>query len=213
MDEFGLQQQVPRGARRYQSSIHHTYQTLDLCLTTGNLSEQVTFCGVRNDLEQNSNHFPVSTKLDITIAEAKLKRPFQWKNADNIKIIKTFTQMTSELNLEPGYLTTRAAVDEATEKLAEAIDKAIAEGVPRAKITRHSTPGFTKEWEACTETQRGISSELAVHTLVKRIYIAWKTGQIISGLLLDVIGAFNNVSHLRQLHNLRKRRICDVVLK
>jgi hypothetical protein len=53
------------------------------------------------------------------------------------------------------------------------------------------------------------STEHAIHLLLERIYEAWNRadGQVASLLLLDVSGAFDNVSHERLLHNLRKRRI------
>ncbi|RMZ90276.1 hypothetical protein DV736_g2490, partial [Chaetothyriales sp. CBS 134916] len=51
------------------------------------------------------------------------------------------------------------------------------------------------------------STEHAIHSLLTRIYQAWDRKQVASLLLLDVSGAFDNVSHPRLLHNLRKRRI------
>lgn len=54
---------------------------------------------------------------------------------------------------------------------------------------------------------KGVSTELALHALVEKIHAAWAKGQVCSLLCLDVAGAFDNVSHQRLLHNLRKRRI------
>jgi hypothetical protein len=51
------------------------------------------------------------------------------------------------------------------------------------------------------------STEHAIHLMLARIHRAWNEKQIASLLLLDVAGAFDNVSHPRLLHNLRKRRI------
>lgn len=53
------------------------------------------------------------------------------------------------------------------------------------------------------------STEHTLHAVTSRIYQAWNKGdgQVASLLLLDVSGAFDNVSHTRLLHNLRKRRI------
>jgi hypothetical protein len=51
------------------------------------------------------------------------------------------------------------------------------------------------------------STEHAIHMLVEKIHNAWKHKEVTSLLLLDVSGAFDNVSHPRLLHNLRKRRI------
>jgi len=53
------------------------------------------------------------------------------------------------------------------------------------------------------------STEHAIHVIIERIYEAWNrpSGQVASLLLLDVSSAFDNVSHQRLLHNLRKRRV------
>lgn len=47
-----------------------------------------------------------------------------------------------------------------------------------------------------------------MHLLLQRIYKAWDEGTVAILLLLDVSGAYDNVSRERLLHNLRKRRIC-----
>lgn len=59
------------------------------------------------------------------------------------------------------------------------------------------------------------STEHAVHHIIDKIYEAWNRGrgQVASLLLLDVSGAFDNVSHRRLLHNLRKRRVDEKVVR
>lgn len=57
--------------------------------------------------------------------------------------------------------------------------------------------------------RKGKSTDHALHVIIEKIYEAWNSPepQVASLLLLDVSGAFDNVSHIRLLHNLRKRRI------
>jgi ribonuclease HI len=50
-------------------------------------------------------------------------------------------------------------------------------------------------------------AEHAIHAITERTYEAWQKKEVASLLLLDVTGAFDNVSHERLIHNLRKRRI------
>ena len=59
------------------------------------------------------------------------------------------------------------------------------------------------------------STEHALHVVTNKIYEAWnhKISQVASLLLLDVSGAFDNVSHIRLLHNLRKRRVDEKTVK
>jgi hypothetical protein len=58
-------------------------------------------------------------------------------------------------------------------------------------------------------------TEHALHAVTHKIYEAWsqKTGQVASLLLLDVSGAFDNVSHTRLLHDLRKRRVDEKTVR
>jgi hypothetical protein len=58
-----------------------------------------------------------------------------------------------------------------------------------------------------TGGRRLTSTEHAMHFLLQRIHQAWSEGKVASLLLLDVSGAYDNVSRERLLHNLRKRRI------
>ena len=51
------------------------------------------------------------------------------------------------------------------------------------------------------------STDHAIHLILQGIHNAWAEGKTASLLLLDVSGAFDNVSKQRLLHNLKKRRI------
>ena len=52
------------------------------------------------------------------------------------------------------------------------------------------------------------STDHAIHLLLQSIHKAWADKKVASLLLLlDVTGAFDNVSRLRLLHNLKKRRV------
>jgi hypothetical protein len=60
------------------------------------------------------------------------------------------------------------------------------------------------------------STEHALHAVTAKIYEQWnngKDGQVASLLLLDVSGAFDNVSHQRLLHNLRKRKVDESTVR
>ena len=62
--------------------------------------------------------------------------------------------------------------------------------------------------------RRITSTEHAVHLILEKIYSAWGSKALIASMLsLDVAGAFDNVSHARLLHNLRKRRIFILIVR
>lgn len=57
------------------------------------------------------------------------------------------------------------------------------------------------------------STEHAVHFLLQRIHQAWSEGKVATLLLLDVSGAYDNVSRERLLHNLRKRQVDENIVR
>lgn len=59
------------------------------------------------------------------------------------------------------------------------------------------------------------STDHALHAVTRKIHEAWnkKPSQVASLLLLDVTGAFDNVSHARLLHNLRKRKVDEKTVR
>ena len=60
--------------------------------------------------------------------------------------------------------------------------------------------------------RKGRSTDHALHHLVERIYAAWDVSEkeVALLLLLDVAGAFDNVSHIRLIYNMRKRGLINV---
>ena len=49
--------------------------------------------------------------------------------------------------------------------------------------------------------RRGISTDHAIHNMIDRIKTAWGKGKpVVSLLMLDVSGAYDNVSHLSLIH-------------
>ncbi|KAI9035184.1 putative RNA-directed DNA polymerase from transposon X-element [Aspergillus affinis] len=55
--------------------------------------------------------------------------------------------------------------------------------------------------------RKGISVDHLIQLLMDAIFDGWGRGQKVSMLLLDVAGAFDNVSHTRLLHNLKIARL------
>lgn len=56
--------------------------------------------------------------------------------------------------------------------------------------------------------RKGISTDHAIQIILDRIRRAWGEGlEVVSMLLLDVSGAYDNAHHARLLHNMRKRRL------
>ncbi len=62
--------------------------------------------------------------------------------------------------------------------------------------------------------RKGRSVETALKTLPDSVHTVWNQGEnnVASLLLLDVAGAFDNVSHERLLHNLRVKGVLTVIV-
>jgi hypothetical protein len=56
-------------------------------------------------------------------------------------------------------------------------------------------------------SRKGISCEVALHSVVAKVHDTWAVGDRVTLVSLDVQGAFDFVSHPRILHSLRKRRL------
>jgi retron-type reverse transcriptase len=63
--------------------------------------------------------------------------------------------------------------------------------------------------------RRGRSTETALHLLTEKVYIIWAENKprVASILSLDVVGVFDRVSHARLVHNLRKRKILEAIVR
>ncbi|KAJ5393042.1 hypothetical protein N7465_012016 [Penicillium sp. CMV-2018d] len=59
--------------------------------------------------------------------------------------------------------------------------------------------------------RKGISVDHAIQMIISRVRRAWGNGKVLSMLMLDVSGAYDNMSHERLLHNLCKRGMGQLV--
>ncbi len=62
------------------------------------------------------------------------------------------------------------------------------------------------------ENRKNTISKHALHYIIEIINLIWVNKKIATMLLLNVIEAFDNVSHSKLLHNLKKRRIKNIYL-
>jgi ribonuclease HI len=59
----------------------------------------------------------------------------------------------------------------------------------------------------------GRTGEEAMIMLMEKIMHAWKEREVYSTVFMDVAGAFNNVHHERLLHNMKKRKVPDFIVR
>ena len=64
--------------------------------------------------------------------------------------------------------------------------------------------------------RKGRSTETALQLLTEQIYTIWKLPgkqRVATMLYMDILGAFDNVSYIRLLDNLRKRKTPDFIIR
>lgn len=85
--------------------------------------------------------------------------------------------------------------------LGKVLDTVLARRIQYAAEVQHLLPATH------VGGRKAASCEHGIHLLFEKVFAAWRQRKVASLLLLDVSGAFDNVSHERLLHNLRKRGI------
>ncbi|EDN02399.1 predicted protein [Histoplasma mississippiense (nom. inval.)] len=144
MADQQLELLIPQGTVTYDE--HNRQTTIDLALGTPWIHERKAYCGLREDLDHQSDHQPIAVTIMTAVETCDPPDQWQWQ--------RTNTQ-TLELELQrnlphPTVLDSEASVDQ-VQGLVHAITRAIDASTPKAKPSDRSIPGWTQE---CKEAQR-----------------------------------------------------------
>ena len=110
----------------------------------------MTRCGVREDLDNNSDHLPVEIEVDIQITE-DLPEPQPNYSQTNVK------QLNEEITLQLQHVAreeTQGELNYFSGMLIEVLDTAIKLSTPARKKQGRVTPGFTPECKEATRQTR-----------------------------------------------------------
>jgi hypothetical protein len=152
-EEFKLKRTLPRGTITWRQGSRQS--TIDLTFVTQLLRESFIECGVAENMDNHSDHYPIRTIFDLhTIASKPIeKRNWSKTNAELLhKILKE--KITKELTLTPVnsiFDNSKEGLDAQVGSLAKAIRTAIEASTPLIRICLKSKAGFTKE---CKEVSR-----------------------------------------------------------
>lgn len=151
IDQFSLIQHLPQGTTTYISP-HGSESTLDLLFTTFGLKERIFFCNVREDLDHDSDYFPIETIIDISIKQTGPRQTYCYDRTD-MKIL--MSELEKKLPNPPSTLLhpfpDATLIDIFTTHLAKAISEAIEDSTPKTKISPRLVSGFDGICkEACT---------------------------------------------------------------
>jgi ribonuclease HI len=133
--------------------------TIDLCLTSWALRDQIRHIRVAEELAGISDHQPVETELRLNLQLATPPPRRNWGLMDQAKFISTVQQElaglihSSRISLQseqPDMIThyktaSPAHIDGITERIVAAIQKSIDTSTPWIRYSKYATPGFTQE--------------------------------------------------------------------
>ncbi|OHE90236.1 zinc knuckle [Colletotrichum orchidophilum] len=149
MDDLDLINQLPVGTITYMQG--NGCSTIDLCLFTVGLVSRLIKCGIDDNANHDSDHLPIATSLDLTVAQLQQEETRDWKSLDATIFTKVVKRKLPPLRRPR----TKAALDRYISEIIEALTTAINEGVPTKARSPRSRPGWNKECaEVLAETKR-----------------------------------------------------------
>ena len=151
--------------RPAEPGVEGTGSTIDLCLTSWDLRDQIRHSRVAEELAGISDHQPIETELRLSLQLATPPPRRNWDLMDQARFITTLQQELVDLvllastSLEPEqpdliahYKTASPAhINGITEGIVTAVQKGIDASTPWIRHNEHATHGFTQQ---CRELQR-----------------------------------------------------------
>lgn len=143
MDRFGLTNTLHEGAITYEE--RNAQSTIDLCWITVGLLDRLIKSTVDRELDHDSDNFPITTMLDMSIKHKNVEPKRNWKKLDEKKLCEALRQTLPQ----PQRPRTKTALDRCTKDLVKAIDEAIEKVLPKTRRSPKAREGWTDE---CSRT-------------------------------------------------------------
>ena len=124
---------LPRGTVTWEA--RNSYSTIDLVFMTENLSERLEHCKVRPEMDQSSDHIPISTKLRFATEPVPVRKKRMFKKTDMEQAEKCFKDVPV-----PQHLRTKEEIDLYVVKVQSFLKLTIEKSVPWAKPSAESKP-------------------------------------------------------------------------
>jgi len=144
----GLTLASPKGETTWEA--RGSTSTIDLVFLSKALQDRLITCKVRPDLDFGSDHFPISTELELASVRIEQPRRRCWKKMD-----KGLVEASAEHIQEPyEELSTPRAIDSYTEYTIGFIQDLIEQTVPWGKPSKHGQPWWTEEVQEAVQEER-----------------------------------------------------------
>jgi hypothetical protein len=142
---FALDLATPVGTRTRSGKGQES--TIDLAFTTSSITPIIEHCYTRDELDQASDHWPISLKLSLKVEESTPIRKRAWKHINQ----ETFTKTLECQNIQLPPLPTTHSIDEYLEQILHALNVAIEAAVPWRRPNAKSKGFWNNE---CTQIVR-----------------------------------------------------------
>jgi len=146
MDEHQMELLLPPGSKTFDD--RGGVATIDLAFGTPWVQDRLVFCGVREDLDHQSDHLPIVTTIMTEVEMVKPPEQWQWQRTD-AKIL----DMEMDKGLPPlTSLDSEEEIDRRVRDLVAAISGAIEASTPKTRPSDRSLSGFTQERKEAQKT-------------------------------------------------------------
>lgn len=135
--EYQMELLLPPGSVTFDERGGQT--TIDLAFGTPWVQQRKIFCGVREDLDHQSDHFPVATAIMTEVETCVPPERRQWQRTNPDTLRRELGQALPPL----APLLTEGEIDRRSNELVAAITGAIAASTPMARPSERSVPGWT----------------------------------------------------------------------
>ena len=146
---MGLQQVVEPGTITWAKGGDKS--TIDLAFVSQRLCERLVACEVAEDVEDDSDHNPIRTLVDIETPETEPVRRRNWKQTD-AKELKGFVD--ANLMWRSRDIRTKEHIEQTTDHLVEVLRQGIERSTPWARPSAYSNPDFTPRWREAVKKAR-----------------------------------------------------------
>lgn len=144
IQEFQLESTLPTGTVTYDEKNHQS--CIDLCYATPDIVNRIISSGIDNTMDHNSDHLPITTRLDITVRNQPPRTVRNWAILDEKKLRTTLEQGLPRVRRPKS----KPALDRYTDEIITAIQTAISKSTPFLKYSPRTRAGWTRE---CKEVQ------------------------------------------------------------
>ena len=147
VEEKAMNLTLPAGTVTWQKP--NSFSTIDLTFMIQFLQDRLIHCMDRPEMNQTSDHIPISTKLFLGVESVPTVMRRAWKSIDMEKL-----KLLERNALDARFPETMGQADEYVEEIRKFLHKVIENTVPWSKPSTRGRPFWSPECDRVTKTAR-----------------------------------------------------------